>query len=177
MLTIAAHVFALLSALSPPSAAETERTYPEAEEIAVDREERFQEIATDIERAVHYLPDHERRAAAELLVAIAWHESKLRLDVDVGPCAPSRVARGWCDGGRAVGLWQLHAATWETPRAEQARLAVRKAYGSMRSCRHRDSAERLALYASGASCDDRRGLKASQEIWRDLQLVRGLRLP
>lgn len=175
-LALAARVFSLLCALSPPSLAETEETYPEARELAEGREERYQEVADDVARAVSYLHPSDRGGAAELLVAIAWHESKLRRDVDLGPCAPARVAWGYCDHGLAVGLWQLHRISWELPRAEQARKAIRGALGSQRACRHRDPPERLALYASGKSCDDPRGVAASREIWRDLQAVRALRV-
>lgn len=170
---LAPYIFSLLSALAPLDRGEAP-PYPEAFELAVDREERFTEIADDVDRAVRYLQEADRLGAAELLLAIAWHESKLLRDVDLGPCAGA--SKGRCDHGLARGLWQLHGTAPDMPRAEQARLSIRRALGSLRACRHRDAAERLALYASGASCDDAVGRARSREIWADLGKVRALRI-
>lgn len=106
---------------------------------------RYQDIAADIASVTN-----DRRTAA-LLVAIAVHESGLRLDVDTGATLG--------DGGRARGLWQLQGVAPELSRAEQARTALARVQRSFRAC----GAGRygLAAYASG-SCS--RGLPESAAI-------------
>ncbi len=39
-----------------------------------------------------------------LMLAVAWHESNLSLQLHAGKCPPDK-----CDRGRARGLWQMHA--------------------------------------------------------------------
>lgn len=133
-----AWILALIVSLAPPGM--TPWRESEAAEL-----ERYTEIATDIEAVA----GNAREGA--LLVAIAYHESGFRLDVD------SLATRG--DGGRACGLWQLQAACGT--RREQAAEALRKARQSMRACRARPFRDRLAAYASG-SCD--RGIPESRAL-------------
>ena len=72
--------------------------------------DRLESIARDVAAAVDEAderrlpvrgPDGRARSAA-LLVAVGWHESGLAADVD-------RCER-FGDGGRSVGVWQLHRA-------------------------------------------------------------------
>src|SRR5262249_45961253 len=146
-----------LLALSPPDRDAYRPTYPEATETAEDRTFRYTEIAADIARAVEGMPEGQgRRGAAEILVAIGFHESGFAFDVDVGPCAPGRLRIGGCDGGRARSLWQLQA--WEpdqgdgapSQRSQAAREALRRAFRSLSACRDLAREERLAMYAGGS---------------------------
>lgn len=106
---------------------------------------RYQDIAADIASVTH-----DRRTAA-LLVAIAVHESGLRLDVDTG------ATRGPAPY-RACGLWQLVGVDCSLSRRELAALARERALGSLGACIASPERFRLAAYASG-SCS--RGLPES----------------
>lgn len=101
---------------------------------------------------------------AAALVAIAWHESHFRPDVDSGK------VRG--DAGRSWGLWQIRCGSsascsrYVSDRrlgASRALWLVRKSVGA---CRRYGSSAALRAYASG-SC--RKGASASAarvDTWR-----------
>jgi hypothetical protein len=126
-----AWILSLLLAAVPPG------RVPERESAEAGAA-RYQAIAEDIAATTS-----SKRTAA-LLVAVAVHESGLRLDVDTG------ATRG--DGGRACGLWQLQGTSCDLPRREQAGIALARVQRSFRACSGNDDRFRLAAYASG-SCD------------------------
>lgn len=141
-------------------------TYPEAQETAKERTDRYQEIAQDIAEVVsegQNTPATSRRYTASLLFAIAIHESGLAKDVDVGPCAPERLKKGGCDGGRAASLWQIQGYDVPT-RRDAARIALRLARRSLMVCRDLPPPERLAAYAAG-NCASKMGRFRSSEIY------------
>jgi hypothetical protein len=99
----------------------------------------------------------ERMAA--VLVAIAWAESRYRIDA-VG------------DGGQSVGVWQMSRA-WHPPADldGQALLAASLVERSFAVCRDNPLWERLGWFAAGGNgC---RGVKASR--WRMATATRLLR--
>lgn len=167
---LSALVVSWMVQLSPPERAVERVTYPEAVETLEERTGRYMSIAEDVTRAVEWLPTSRQRGAAELLVAIAFHESGFAKDVDLGPCAPGRLKGGGCDHGRARGLWQVQAYDF-SDREEAARLALKLAYRSMTACRDLPVEERLAVYASG-NCKSEVGRRRSREIWSVLKKVR-----
>lgn len=170
-------IFGWMLALSPPDRDAARPTFPEAVETAEDRTFRYTEIAADIVRAVDSLPLASQKGAAELLVAIAFHESGFRKDVDLGPCAPAWVKKGGCDHGRSVSMWQLQP--WDPPvegrREAAAREALRRAFRSMSACRGNAAEERLALYAGSETCKGAMARQRSREIWSVLRKIRALR--
>lgn len=168
---LAAVVLSWLVQVSPPALHADIPTYPEAKETAVEREERYREIARDVAEVVfaESSPGQRRRSAA-LLVGIAWHESGFAKDVDLGPCAPRRLAIGGCDSGRAKGLWQIQA--YEVPsRQDGARLALRLARRSLVACRKQAIPLQLAAYASG-TCESKQGQIRSRELWAMVEKLR-----
>ncbi len=163
---LTAIVFGWLMAAVPPDDYEAAFTYPEAAQSAEDVTVRYGEIAEDIAAVVvHDVAPAGRRHAAALLTAIAWHESRFARDVDEGPCAPDRVAKGWCDFGRAVSMFQIqNHPELEGHRRDAARLALRVAQGSFRACRNLPREARLAQYTGGTNCNNRMAQKRSAEI-------------
>lgn len=102
----------------------------------------------------------ERRELAFLLLTQAHFETHLARHVHEGRC---RVARGECDGGRAVSLWQLHAGPqlsrerWQSLIGAEREPTERAAYEAARAlgraknhCGTTHGA--IALYATGKSC-------------------------
>lgn len=167
-------VFSWMAALSPPDLAAARVTYPEAMETADERTVRYFEIADAVTHAVEGLPAGERKGAAELLIAVAWHEGGFQKDVDIGPCAPRRLKAGGCDGGRAKSLWQIQGHDEDVGTREgAARTALRLARMSLRSCAKLASEEKLAMYAAG-TCGSRIGQKRSREIWSVLRRIRSM---
>lgn len=83
-------------------------TYKEdvGEHLAVQKHDQAQMIATAIDQAVEETRGWpgSKRELASLMLAIAWHETRLSLRIHDGRCKPYE-----CDRGRARGLWQLHA--------------------------------------------------------------------
>lgn len=152
---MAAWILVLLLAIAPPG-----RT--PARESAEAGRARYEAIAADIAAVVED-PDEAplfggplgRERTAALLVAVAYMESGLRVDVDTG----SR--RG--DGGRSCTLWQLQRGRLGcAPLLADRRLAAREALHAMRlsqgACRGPID-RMLGAYAAG-SCD--RGAVASR---------------
>jgi hypothetical protein len=138
-------ILALLLAAVPPGKVP-------ARESAEAGAARYVSIAEDIAAVTR------ERSAQALLVAIAVHESGLRLDIDTGATLG--------DGGRAKGLWQLQGTPEGLTRREQARIALGRVQRSFRACAGNAERFRLAAYASG-SCD--RGLAESAamvDTWR-----------
>lgn len=166
-------VVSWMVALSPPARDAVRVTYVEAQESVEERTARYDSIALDVARAVKVLSAGERKGAAQLLIAIAWHESGFAKDVDLGPCAPKRLAIGGCDRGRARGLWQVQAFDWGH-REEAAGLAMKLAFRSMTACRKLPVEERLAAYAGG-TCASVMGQKRSREVWTVLRKIKELR--
>jgi hypothetical protein len=118
-----------------------------ARETAEAGLERYQAIAADVATVTR-----SPRTAA-LLVAVAVHESGLRLDVDTGATLG--------DAGRARGLWQLQGVPADLTRAQQAAVALERIQRSHKACSANLERFRLAAYASG-SCS--RGFPESAAI-------------
>lgn len=167
-------VFGWMVALSPPDKGAAVPTYPEATETAEDRTFRYTEISRDIVTAVGGLPTSAQKGAAQMLVAISFHESGWAKDVDLGPCAPRRLKIGGCDHGRAVSIFQVQGHDLEKEsREEAARVALRLAFRSMSACRTLPAEERLAVYAGG-NCTSKMGRFRSREIWSVVKRVRAM---
>lgn len=154
--TFAAWVLALCTSLGGASYADHPTPYPTARETQDERQARLEAIAEDIAQVAAEEPPgvlgSSRRSAA-YLVALAWKESEFARDVDVGPCDPDRVKKHGCDDGRAVSMWQLHDLDDWPERRDAARIALRRAKGSMVQCRRQAFVHRLAIYVSG-NCYD-----------------------
>ena len=143
---LAAWILAALTNIAPPERYAEIPTYPEATETAEERHARYASIAWDVAEVAADTRSPKHTAA--LLLGIAYHESGFARDVDLGPCAPARLKKGGCDGGRAHSLWQIQAHELES-RQHAARVALRLAYKSFRACKHLPTEERLAAYAAG----------------------------
>jgi hypothetical protein len=144
---MAAWIFALLIAVSPPGRVPARETLEAGEA-------RYHAIAEDVAAVVAEAPPvfggaRGREQTAALLVAVAALESGLRLDVDTG------AKRGAL---RELGMWQL-MPPGPTTRREQAALALERMRRSFAACHASPVAERLAAYTSG-SCS--RGLTESR---------------
>lgn len=117
---------------------------------------RYAQIAADVEAVAAEMHGNDTEAA--MMVAIAYHESGLRADVDDG-----RV-RG---GGRDTCIMQVRprnpkeADELATDRKACFRRGLALVRNSLRVCRKNKREERFAAYASG-SCD--RGLAESRGI-------------
>jgi len=147
--TLSAWILAAMIQIAPPDRLAAVPTFPEAQETAEERLGRYGDIADDLAAEVaQAAPEGQRRNLAALLVAIAWHESGFARDVDLGPCAPGRVRRGGCDGGRARTLFQLQAYE-PKDRREAAAIAIRLVRRSYRACASLPREEQLASYAAG----------------------------
>lgn len=152
-----AWLFALLVAVAPPGRVPERET--EAAAIV-----RYQAIAEDLdavtaEQAPLFPGPDGRAMTAGLLVAIAVHESGLRLDVDQG------ATRG---GGQDVCLLQLRSPRHDvaTDRRACFREGLRLARQSFAACRALERRDRLAAYASGSCAAGRRESRAILDSWR-----------
>lgn len=162
----------LLLALSmaPPEKA---KSFPGYAETVEQRTARYASIARDIAAVVDAappLPNLDRPQSAALLLALAAEETDLDLDADKGPCFHGVwQGRSWawrCDGGRAVGLLQIHTHSTERAAmfADRPRVLrvgyrhLRRALGAR--CRYED---RLAVLASG--CDHPRSVIGSRRVF------------
>ncbi len=137
-------VLAAMLVLSPP---EKHRPPPGWEETTEEARARYGRIAADIAAVAR------TRVEAAMLVGVAWHESGFSRDVDEGPCFQGKGFKGRCDGGRALGLWQLQATAPELrgDRRAQAREALRRLLHSRKACSTNEPPEQLAAY-SGGTC-------------------------
>jgi hypothetical protein len=106
---------------------------------------------------------HEQR----LLASIAKWESSYEPRLASPSCT---CKRGECDGGRALGSWQIIARTSAERRRlcvsleEDARVALERVRESVRYCRRLPETERLAIYARG-SCLSAKGRRLSRLRW------------
>lgn len=87
-------------------------------------------------------------ASASLLLAISWHESGWREDVDDGRVRADR-------GGSSCSLWMINAGRDRcrallADRLLAADTALELAERSLNACRRQARAHRLAAYASGS---------------------------
>jgi hypothetical protein len=145
---MAAWLLALLLAAVPPGLVPARET----EEAA---RERYASIAEDLAAVTT------SRTEASLLIAVAVHESGLRLDVDQG------LTRG---GGRDVCLLQLRSppAAALTDRQACLRAGLRLVRASLAACRAAPERDRLAQYASGSCSAGLRESRAIMDSWRRL---------
>lgn len=92
--------------------------------------------------------DAQRVKTAFLMASIARYESNFVAAVD--SCARPG------DGGRAWGLWQVHAPKEQACASRRAglRIALAMATKSFRACGHLPEGDRLSVYATG-SCFER----------------------
>lgn len=143
-------------------------------ETVDERRERMRSIAEDawfVASTERPLPGMSREDTAIAMLALARVESDFRLDVDRFQCA-----KGWCDGGIAIGLGQVHPRDAEeralllTSRRAGFAAQLRIMRGSIGACREPGAA--LALYR-GPTCDHPEALEASRvrlaeiRLWRD----------
>jgi len=162
MSNLAVYCMTLLVTLSPPDPAK-HRPPPGWHETLEQRVERYQGIAADVAAVAR------TRVEAAVLLGVAWHESGFARDVDLGPCYQGPGFKGRCDGGRAVGMWQIQEANrekrdlWRQNRREAAREAWRRILMSRASCAKNVPDEVLALYASG-NCSSRHGRVAARSL-------------
>ena len=161
--TLAAAVLSWMTLILPPERYAAVQTYPEAHETAEERAARYQAIAADVAQVVleEVAEPSARRPMAALLTAVAIRESGLAKDVDAPSCAPARVARGGCDGGRAKSLWQVHGPAPES-RQDAARAALRLVRRSLHTCRRLPRGEQLSAYAAG-TCTSTAGRRISRD--------------
>lgn len=123
-----------------------------ARETAEAGTARYAEIAADIADTSH---DPKTQA---LLVAIAVHESGLRLDIDLGQTLG--------DGGRAVGLWQLQGVSHHLSRREEADIALARIQRSFVACAGNGPRFQLAAYASGSCARGLHESAAMVDSWK-----------
>ena len=144
-------------ALAPPGLVPTRET-------AEAGHARYATIVADMESVL--TEAHGTDGEAAMLLAIAYHESGLRADVDAG------TTRG---GGLDVCLLQIRASKLEADELARDRRAclrkgLRLARGSIRACAKNPREEQLAAYASG-SCT--RGAKESRAFYALTRRVLG----
>lgn len=157
-MTLEAFALAALLALAPPARRSAPPGWTETEEAY---RARLESVAADI-AAVSTTRTH-----VGALVGVAVHESALAPDVDAGRCYRLGTWANRCDGGRAIGLWQLQdadpvkRALYRTSRRDAAREALRRILGSLGACRALEPRLRLASFASG-TCS--RGWEAAQGL-------------
>ncbi len=164
-------LLAMLVAAAPPERAATEEAFPGWAETAEERKARYQAIADDAHAVVFdkatrplFGGPHGRARTGALLLAVAYHESGLKKDVDVGPCYRGKSGKSTrCDSGRSACLMQIKVADGKTPegwtqadlfadRKKCFRAGLRLLRSSMGLCKHLPLKHRLAAYASG-SCE------------------------
>lgn len=77
---------------------------------------------------------------------------------------------GWCDGGKALGPWQLHNVARDTPLAQQASIALRQLRFGGTYCQRRgnDYIEgAISVYATGRYvCDWPEAKDRARKTWR-----------
>jgi hypothetical protein len=171
MTALSTTLLTIMLALSP--------TGRHSRESADDGATRYASIVRDATTAVEldgqvFTGDQSRTVA--LLLAISYHESAWRLDVDDGR------TRG--DGGRSWCLAQLNVGTgqtwegWTGPelvadRTKCFRAALRLVKLSLGACRSLPVADRLAQYASGSCL---KGREESRGRWTTYErIARGIR--
>lgn len=155
---------------SPPETAWQAPSHPETVEA---RSRRYRAIVADVRHAVARQPPIEgftRQQTAMFVIGMALGETRLAADADVGECYRKGAYRGRCDGGRAVGILQVHIHPSERAYyfSHRRRLLARGLRGlrqSFNACRHLPRPERLAAYGAG-SCASAKGRAASRKRWR-----------
>jgi len=139
---LAATMLSIMLAKAPPGRSHI----VEARETVEAGAARYGEIA----EAIADVSGGNARTAA-LLLAVSFHESGWRRDVDLGR---GKLARG---SGRDSCLMQVRVTTDEhraltADRRRCFRLGLERLQRSLNACRHLPRLDRLAAYASGA-CD------------------------
>jgi hypothetical protein len=147
-------VFAALLSLVPAS---RRHALPGWDEDDAAYEARVAYIAS----AIANVARNRREAAA--MVAAAVHESGLARDVYEGRCYRVGSWAARCDGGRAVGVYQLQGFDGRGLLAET-REAHRRIVASWWRCRDLEPALRWSAYASGSCAQTGRAAEASREI-------------
>lgn len=114
------------------------------------------------------------RLFARYLVAVAYHESGLRRDVDEGECYQGD-GKKWCDFDATTGeqtsegLWQLKRARHlRGDRHAQAALALSRIKGSLWTCRDQAPENQLSAYARG-NCEMSTAHAVSQALFGDIK--------
>lgn len=180
---LTAAALAVMTQMVPPEhAAATAPAHNGRIETANERLTRYGDVAPDLTAAVAAelgpgASDWAMRTLIAQTLGAIIHESRLDLDVDVGPC--SKSIHGRCPGG-AVCLGQIEMASYErtregwskadiaNDRMKCLRLAARRIRGSMCHCarvqRGWMQPQPLALLAEYASGSCLAGHKASAEI-------------
>lgn len=184
---VVAYLLALMLQAAPPARLAAGPQRPLHEEGAEARALRYRDLAEDLYR-VAYAPDvpplfreesgRGRAMTAALVLAVAYHESGFAHDVDRGPCFRGRAGgvdyRLRCDGGASACVMQIHVGDgtfmgWTrdelfADREKCFRAGVAKLRSSLSRCRSQPLSLRLTGYASGNSCTEPRGQRASREL-------------
>lgn len=184
-MSLAQAVMLAALAFAPP---ETRPQYEGHRETREETVERYWSIAQDIAAAAEEVPATPGgltdQQEAALLLALAIGESGLSRDVDVGPCY--RKGRLWrrCDSGTSYTIWQLKPGIvdgkvragkeLQADRRLAARLALRRARGSLGQCRALEAHDRLAAYGAGRCIA---GIESVRERYRLFQRVRDYMRP
>jgi hypothetical protein len=134
---LTAVALAMLLALAPPKYRSAPQGWAETEDAY---HARLRHIAADVASVSR------TRMHVAALVGVAVEESGLSPDIDAGYC----FVRWGCDGGRAIGIWQLHATSDEQAerfrhnRSAGAAVALKLILSSLKHCKDLPAELRLA---------------------------------
>lgn len=95
------------------------RWHEDMDEPYAERWERLKEMADGLDAAT------DNRLKKSWLIMTAWKESRLARFVDLDWPKCREGVKGWCDGGRAAGVIQLHGTDRDMGRAEYFRTGLR----------------------------------------------------
>jgi hypothetical protein len=176
---IAAWALAALIARAPPDRLATAQAAFGAGETAEERADRYRSYAEDLAAAVRagaplFKGSRARALTAGVLLGVAFHETGLARDADVGPCRSDGAHRGRCDGGRAACSLQVLVGAGVTAEGwsrEDLFADRRKCFASAlavirrswRACASSPPALRFAAWNAG-SCDHPIGRRRSAQI-------------
>lgn len=184
-MSLAAKVMLAALAYAP---VETRPNYPGFSETRNETIDRYWSIATDIAAAAEETPTTpgglSDESEAALLLALAIGESGLALDVDRGPCYRRGALWRRCDSGTSYTIWQLKPGMvdgkvrtgkqLQADRKLAARLALKRARGSLGQCRAMEPHDRLSAYGAGHCVA---GLADIRARWKLYQRVRDYMRP
>ncbi len=178
----------MISSFAPPDKMAEGKQFPGYEETADEKRDRYASIAQDLITVV-YDPNQKvvfsgakgRGMTAQLVLAIAAHESGFSKDVDKGPCYREGGHKGRCDGGKAHCMLQIHlgpdgktAEGWTgdelfADRTKCFRAGMTAMRNSIRMCSkvHPKNQKLWLMAYAGGGCDisNEKAVKGSTELW------------
>ncbi len=184
---ITAWLLAIMVHLAPPERLAAAPQFSGWEETAVEKQDRYMNIAKDIYE-VSFDPGehplfsgaHGRSRTAALLLSLAFMEGGFARDVDKGPCYRGRDGKfARCDGGRSACLLQIQIGQGATQegwfqgdlfgdRKKCFRAGLRIVRRSFKACHGRGPDALLNVYASGTCSRGEKEGKARLELARRL---------